>query len=96
MKLYTLVLSENPDHHKASEWEFDRYWNITKRSQLDKIIKKIYSWTKYDQKGRVLCSGFPSSSASLQKRIFIVKMGHDKNMWSQKYPLGGKLIKRLD
>ena len=86
MKLYTMTMTINQNHRKHSTWQFDRYWNITKVSQLDKIIKKLVSWTKYDKQGRVLCIGFPAKDMSLQERIFITKMGHDGKLWTNYYP----------
>ncbi len=82
MKLYSMTMTINPDHRRRSTWQFDRYWNITKPRQLDTIIKKLTDWTKYDKQGRVLCSGFPSKDMVLQKRLYVVKMGHDGLLWN--------------
>ena len=95
MKLYTMVMQEAKDHTKRGKWEFDRYWNITKTSQLDKIVKKLNDWTKYDKQGRVLCVGFPASKISLQKRVYVVKMGHDKALWHQNCEYYNELESKL-
>lgn len=95
MKLYTMIMQEPKDHRLRGKWEFDRYWNITKVSQLDKIIAKLNSWTKWDKQGRVLCVGFPSKDMTLQKRVFIVKMGHDKVLWHQKCEYYDEAISHL-
>jgi DNA-binding transcriptional regulator/RsmH inhibitor MraZ len=95
MKLYTMTLQLNPNHKLRSRWIFDRYWNITKVSQLESIIKKLNSWTKYDKQGRVLCIGFPAKDLSLQKRVYIVKMGHDKVLWHQQCEYYDELVSKL-
>lgn len=95
MKFHSMVLETPIDHRKHSIWVFDRYWNITKTSQLNLIIKRLTNWTKYDSRGRVLCVGFPTKDMALQDRVFIVKMGHDKKIWSTITPLGKQLQHEL-
>ena len=95
MKLYTMTMKENPNHLLRGTWEFDRYWNITKVSQLNLIVKRLSSWTKSDKTGRILCVGFPASSITLQQRIFIAKMGHDGFLWSKKTPLCDEVAAKL-
>lgn len=95
MKLYSMTMTINVDHRKKSKWEFDRFWNITKVSQLDKIVKKLNDWTKYDKQGRVLCIGFPAKDMALQKRVYIVKMGHDSALWNRKEEYYNELVEHL-
>jgi DNA-binding transcriptional regulator/RsmH inhibitor MraZ len=96
MKLYTMTMTINPDHTKRSKWEFDRYWNITKQSQLDKIVAKLNSWTKYDKQGRVLCVGFPAKDMRLQKRVYIVKFGHDNKLWTNHAEYYNEVVSLLE
>ena len=95
MKLYSSTFVPNKDHRIKGKWVFDRYWNITKESQLDKIIKKLKSWTKYDKVGRVLCVGFPSKDMSLQYRVYIVKWGHNEAIWEKKCEYYNELVSKL-
>jgi len=95
MKLYTAIMKEAKDHAKRGKWEFDRYWFITKQSQLDKLTSKLNSWTRSDKVGRVLCVGFPAKDMTSQKRVYIVKMGHDQELWTQQCEYYDELKQRL-
>jgi hypothetical protein len=95
MKLYTMALSTPKDHRRHSTWVFESYWYITKLSQLNILIRRLSSKTKYDSIGRVLCLGFPAKNMALQQRIYIVKLGHDGKLWSELSPLGEQLQHEL-
>ena len=84
MKLYSMSLLPQPKNHtKRAEWQMDRDWNITKVSQLESIIKRLKSRTKFDKVARILCT-VPATKLELQERLYTVKFGHDNKIWDSK------------
>ena len=84
MKLYSMTLANQPKNHaKRSEWEMDRDWNITKSSQLERVIKILRGQTKFDKVARILCT-VPATKLELQERLYTVKFGHDNKIWDSK------------
>ena len=96
MKLYSMSLLPQPKNHtKRSTWQLDRYWHITKVSQLESAIKRLSSWTKYDGVARILGYGFPASKLESQERLYTVKLGHDKLLWENKTSLYDEVVSKL-
>jgi len=84
MKLYSMTLSPQPKNHmKRSEWQMERVWYITKSSQLESIIKRLKSATKFDRVARILCT-VPAAKLEFQERLYTVKFGHDGMIFESK------------
>ena len=76
------------DHRQPSYFVFGKWWDIKSQASFDNLIELLSHETQRDKKGRILCSGRPRYDMPLQKRLFVVKMGHDGVLWSNTYPLG--------
>jgi hypothetical protein len=72
----------------------DRTWFITKASQLESTIRRLRTQTKYDSIARILCT-VPATKLELQRRLYVVKLGHDGKIWEEVTPLGNNIKKRL-
>ena len=95
MKLYSMTLSPQPKNHaKRSEWEMERDWNITKVSQLERLIKILRGQTKYDKVARILCT-VPASKLELQERLYTVKLGHDGFIFENRTYIYNKITSQL-
>jgi hypothetical protein len=95
MRLYSEVLEMPKDHRLRSKWVLEADWSITKVSQLNEVINKLDEWTGRDNSGRVLCVGSPSEKMELQDRVYVVKMGHDGNLFRQFTPRYDELRNKL-
>jgi len=96
IRAYSMSLATPKNHKLHSTWTLDRYWNLSKVSQLDIAVRRIRSWTKYDSVARILCVGFPANKITLQRRIYVVKMGHDNVLWEQTTPLYDEVVINLN
>jgi len=95
MKLYSMTLSPQPKNHmKRSEWQMERVWFITKSSQLESIVKRLKSATKFDRVARILCT-IPASRLEFQERLYTVKFGHDLQIFESKTPLYDEVSSKL-
>jgi hypothetical protein len=95
MKLYSMTLGNQPKNHaKRSEWEMDRDWNITKVSQLERVIKILRGQTKYDKVARILCT-VPAAKLEFQERLYTVKFGHDLKIFESKTQIYDDVVNRL-
>ena len=61
----------------------ERDWNITKVSQLERLIKILRGQTKYDKVARILCT-VPAAKLEFQERLYTVKFGHDGMIFESK------------
>jgi hypothetical protein len=95
MRVYSMTIHIPKDHRQPSNFVFGRWWNITNAESLDKLIQTLSRRTKQDKKGRILCIGRPAYEMMSQKRLFVVKMGHDNVLWSNFTPLGQVVKIRL-
>jgi hypothetical protein len=96
MKLYSMSLLPQPKNHtKRSAWQLDRYWEITKVSQLESAVNRIRSRTKYDGIARILGYGFPASKLELQQRLCTIKLGHDGLLFESKTPFYNEVASKL-
>lgn len=78
---------------RPAEFEFGAWWNIANLTTFNKTISLLQKATKKDGIGRVLCYGNKEGyTREHQRRIYIVKMGHDKKLW-QKLTAQGELIR---
>jgi hypothetical protein len=46
--------------------------------------------------GRILCYGTPAYSYATQKRIYVVKMGHDNELWQEVTASGQAIRQQLN
>jgi len=96
MRIYSMSLLPQPKNHtKRSAWQLDRYWEITKVSQLESAVRRIASWTKYDGIARILGYGVPASTLELQRRLYTVKLGHDGLLFESKTSLYNEVASNL-
>ena len=95
MKLYSMTLANQPKNHaKRSEWEMDRDWNITKVSQLERVVKILRGQTKFDKVARILCT-VPATKLEFQERLYTVKMGHNSVLWDNKTQIYDDIASKL-
>jgi hypothetical protein len=95
MKLYSMTLANQPKNHtKRAEWEMDRDWNITKSSQLERVIKILRGQTKFDKVARILCT-VPATKLEFQERLYTVKFGHDGLIFDSKTQLYDDIASKL-
>lgn len=95
MKLYSMTLANQPKNHaKRLEWEMDRDWNITKSSQLERVIKILRGQTKFDKVARILCT-VPATKLEFQERLYTVKFGHDGLIFDSKTQLYDDIASKL-
>ena len=95
MKLYSMTLANQPKNHaKRSEWEMDRDWNITKVSQLERVVKILRGQTKFDKVARILCT-VPATKLEFQERLYTVKFGHDGLIFDSKTQLYDDIASKL-
>lgn len=95
MKLYSMTLANQPKNHaKRSEWEMDRDWNITKSSQLERVIKILRGQTKFDKVARILCT-VPATKLEFQERLYTVKFGHDGLIFDSKTSIYDEVASKL-
>ena len=95
MKLYSMTLANQPKNHtKRSEWQIDREWHITKVSQLESIVERLKSRTKFDKVARILCT-VPATKLEFQERLYTVKMGHNSVLWDNKTQIYDEIINKL-
>lgn len=95
MRVYSMTIHNPVDHRKSSWFVLGRWWNIKSADTLDKLMNMLTRRTRLDKKGRILCIGRPSYDITSQKRLFVVKLGHDGILWSNIYPLGQTVKIRL-
>lgn len=95
MKLYSMSLLPQPKNHsKRSEWQIDREWHITKVSQLESIVERLKSRTKFDRVARILCT-VPATKLEFQERLYTVKLGHDGFIFESRTDIYNKVASRL-
>ena len=95
MKLYSMTLANQPKNHaKRSEWEMDRDWNITKVSQLERVVKILRGQTKFDKVARILCT-VPATKLEFQERLYTVKFGHDGLIFDSKTSIYDEVASKL-
>ena len=95
MKLHSMTINIPKTHKTPSVFKLERYWNIYDDSQLNKAMSMLRFWTHSDGIGRVLCYGRPIKTGEKQKRLFIVKKGHDGKMWAVVTAKGAELKRKL-
>lgn len=88
MRVFSMTIHTQRDHRLPANFVFGRWWNISKVESLDGLIKMLSRRTRLDKKGRILCIGRPAYEMMSQKRLFVVKMGHDNVLWTNLTPLG--------
>lgn len=88
MRMYSMVIRTPKDHRLPSYFVFGRWWNIKTTKDFDNLLLLLSNRTKHDKKGRIVCIGRPQYNMTEQKRLFVVKMGHDGILWYNLYPLG--------
>lgn len=95
MKLYSMTLANQPKNHsKRSEWQIDREWHITKVSQLESIVERLKSRTKFDRVARILCT-VPATKLEFQERLYTVKFGHDGLIFDSKTSIYDEVASKL-
>lgn len=90
---YSMTMKINPNHRKTSTWTLERMWNLTTKAGFDRAIRWLKTSTRKDKQGRVLCYGTPATTIDGQKRIYIVKFGHDGYLWED-MTAQGELIRQ--
>ena len=90
MKLYSMSLLPK----SQSQWQMDRAWNITKSSQLERVIKILRGQTKFDKVARILCT-VPATKLEFQERLYTVKFGHDGLIFDSKTSIYDEVASKL-
>jgi hypothetical protein len=90
-----MVINTPKDHRKHSLFQFSRYWNITNIPTYLSAVRRLRTLTRRDGKGRIFCIGRVGYSFLTQERLYVVKLGHDGNIWQQVTPLGQEIKEKL-
>jgi hypothetical protein len=88
MRVYSMTINLQRDHRIPANFVFGRWWDIKSVESLDSLMAMLTRRTKRDKKGRVLCIGRVAYEMMSQKRLFVVKMGHDGILWEDFTALG--------
>jgi hypothetical protein len=95
-KYYSMTINIPRDHTKPSTFVFGRWLGIKTLDRFDQVIENMKKATTKDSKGRILCYGhIVQYNMTEQKRMFVVKMGHDGKLWFDMTPLGQIIRHRL-
>lgn len=83
MRAYSMTIHIPADHRISANFVFGRWWEIKDTASFNELTQMLTRRTKRDKKGRIICSGRPAYDMMSQKRLFVVKMGHDGNIWHE-------------
>jgi hypothetical protein len=90
---YSLRIEMSKDHRKKATFGLEHFHTIETKKQFDRVINSLRFATNLDKVGRVLCYGTPAYSIDSQKRMYVVKMGHDDILW-QEVTASGQAIRQ--
>ena len=89
-RYYTMLIYDKP---RIAVFKFLSWHKIRSVTELKNIFSKLRKETRKDKLGRILCyGGTPGYTRDTQKRIYIVKLGHDGKLWD-KWTAQGQVIK---
>jgi hypothetical protein len=87
-----MVIDIPKDHTKRAMFIFAKSWNIHNIPTYISAARNLKAQTEKDGKGRILCIGKVGYSLETQRRLFVCKLGHNGEIFTQVTPLG-KIIK---
>jgi len=90
-RFYSLKINTDK---RPTQFQFGVWWHIIDLDSFNKAILLLRRATAKDKTGRVLCYGSkPAYTLEEQKRIYVVKMGHDGKLWDN-FTSQGQLIRQ--
>jgi hypothetical protein len=92
-KYYSMRIEVSKDHRKPCTFGLEHHHKIETKKDFDSVINRLRFATNYDKVGRILCYGTPAYSYATQKRMYVVKLGHDNVLW-QEVTASGQAIRQ--
>lgn len=89
-RYYTMLINDKPS---IAVFDFLAWHKIRDTIDLKQLIINLRKETRKDKFGRILCYGnLPGYTRDTQKRIYVVKWGHDGKLWD-KWTAQGQVIR---